>query len=92
VLHVSPEAALGGPLALVQEGDWISLDVEARSLILEVSDAKLEQRRAKWVAPKQAMTSGYQALYVEHVMQADKGADFDFLQGCRGHDVPRDLH
>jgi dihydroxy-acid dehydratase len=92
VLHVSPEAALGGPLALVREGDWIALDVEARTLVLEVDDAELERRRADWVAPQRAMTSGYQALYVQHVMQADKGADFDFLQGCRGHEVPRDLH
>ncbi len=92
VLHVSPEAALGGPLALVREGDWIALDVEARSLTLEVTEAELAQRRAAWVAPKPSMTSGYQSLYVQHVMQADKGADFDFLQGCRGHEVPRDLH
>jgi dihydroxy-acid dehydratase len=92
VLHVSPEAALGGPLALVSEGDWIALDVEARTLVLEVDDAELARRRAEWVAPAPAMTSGYQALYVQHVLQADKGADFDFLQGCRGHEVPRDLH
>jgi dihydroxy-acid dehydratase len=92
VLHVSPEAALGGPLALVREGDWIALDVEARTLVLEVDEVELARRRAEWVAPKPAMTSGYQALYVKHVLQADKGADFDFLQGCRGHEVPRDLH
>jgi dihydroxyacid dehydratase/phosphogluconate dehydratase len=92
VLHVSPEAALGGPLALVREGDWIALDVEARTLVLEVDESELARRRAAWVAPKHAMTSGYQSLYVQHVMQADKGADFDFLQGCRGHAVPRDLH
>jgi L-arabonate dehydrase len=92
VLHVSPEAALGGPLALVREGDWIALDVEARTLVLEVDEVELAHRRADWVAPKPAMTSGYQALYVKHVLQADKGADFDFLQGCRGHEVPRDLH
>jgi dihydroxy-acid dehydratase len=92
VLHVCPEAALGGPLALVREGDWIALDVEARTLALEVDDAELARRRAEWTAPKPAMTTGYQALYVQHVLQADKGADFDFLQGCRGHDVPRDLH
>jgi L-arabonate dehydrase len=92
VLHVSPEAALGGPLALVREGDWIALDVEARTLVLEVNEAELAGRRGEWVAPKPAMTSGYQALYIQHVLQADKGADFDFLQGCRGHEVPRDLH
>jgi dihydroxy-acid dehydratase len=92
VLHVCPEAALGGPLALVREGDWIELDVEARRLHLEVDDAELERRRAEWVAPVPAFKSGYQALYVEHVLQADKGADFDFLLGCRGHAVPRESH
>jgi len=92
VLHVCPEAALGGPLALVEEGDWIELDVEARRLHLAVEDAELERRRAKWVAPEPAFKSGYQALYVKHVMQADKGMDFDFLLGCRGHAVPRESH
>jgi len=92
VLHVCPEAATGGPLALVEEGDWIELDVEARRLQLDVEDAELERRRAKWVAPEPIFKSGYQALYVEHVMQADKGMDFDFLLGCRGHAVPRESH
>jgi L-arabonate dehydrase len=92
VLHVCPEAALGGPLALVQEGDWIELDVEARHLHLDVDDAELERRKAEWMAPEPAFTSGYQSLYVKHVMQADKGADFDFLLGCRGHGIPRESH
>jgi L-arabonate dehydrase len=92
VLHVCPEAALGGPLALVHEGDWIELDVEARRLHLDVDDAELDRRRAEWVAPEPAFKSGYQALYVEHVMQASEGADFDFLLGCRGHGVPRESH
>jgi dihydroxy-acid dehydratase len=92
VLHVSPEAAMGGPLALVREGDWIELDVEARRLHLDVDDAELVKRRAEWVAPEPAFKSGYQSLYVKHVLQADEGADFDFLLGCRGHAVPRDLH
>jgi dihydroxyacid dehydratase/phosphogluconate dehydratase len=92
VLHVSPEAATGGPLALVREGDWIELDVEARRLHLDVDDAELMKRRAEWVAPEPAFKSGYQSLYVKHVLQADEGADFDFLLGCRGHAVPRDLH
>jgi dihydroxy-acid dehydratase len=92
VLHVCPEAALGGPLALVREGDWVELDVEARKLHLEVSDEELERRRGEWVAPEPAFKSGYQALYVEHVMQASEGADFDFLLGCRGHAVPRESH
>jgi L-arabonate dehydrase len=92
VLHVCPEAALGGPLALVHEGDWIELDVEARRLHLEVDDAELARRRAAWKAPEPAMKGGYQGLFVQHVMQADKGADFDFLVGCRGHAVPRESH
>ncbi|MGA2170278.1 MAG: IlvD/Edd family dehydratase [Terracidiphilus sp.] len=92
VLHVCPEAALGGPLALVREGDWIELDVEARRLHLDVDEAELGRRRAEWVAPEPAFKSGYQALYVKHVLQADRGADFDFLLGCRGHAVPRESH
>jgi dihydroxyacid dehydratase/phosphogluconate dehydratase len=92
VLHVCPEAALGGPLALVRDGDWVELDVEARKLHLEVSDEELERRRGEWVAPEPEFKSGYQALYVEHVMQASEGADFDFLLGCRGHAVPRESH
>ena len=92
VLHVCPEAAVGGPLALVRVGDWIELDVEARRLHLDVDEAELARRRAEWVAPEPAFKSGYQALYVEHVMQADKGMDFDFLLGCRGHEVPRESH
>ena len=92
VLHMCPEAAVGGPLALVREGDWIELDVEARRLHLDVDEAELARRRAEWVAPEPAFNSGYQALYVKHVMQADKGMDFDFLLGCRGHGVPRESH
>lgn len=92
VLHVCPEAAVGGPLALVREGDWIELDVAARRLHLDVDDAELAKRRAEWLAPEPAFKTGYQALYVEHVMQADKGMDFDFLLGCRGHAVPRESH
>jgi len=92
VLHVCPEAAAGGPLALVRDGDQIELDVEARTLHLHVSDAELERRRQEWTPPESAMKGGYQSLYVEHVMQADKGADFDFLVGCRGAAVPRESH
>lgn len=92
VLHICPEAALGGPLALVREGDWIELDVEARRLHLDVDDAELARRRTEWTEPEPAFKSGYQSLYVKHVMQADKGADFDFLLGCRGHGVPRESH
>ena len=92
VLHVCPEAAVGGPLALVREGDFIELDVEARRLHLDVSDEELARRRAEWTRPEPAMPSGYVQLYVRHVEQADKGADFDFLRGCRGHAVPRESH
>jgi dihydroxy-acid dehydratase len=92
VLHVSPEAALGGPLALVRTGDFITLDVAARSLTLEVPDDELERRRIEWNKPEQAATSGYAWLYTTHVMQAEKGADFDFLVGQRGAGVPRESH
>lgn len=92
VLHVAPEAAVGGPLALVRDGDMIELDVETRRLHLDVSDEELALRRAAWRKPEPAMKGGYQSLYVDHVMQADKGADFDFLLGCRGAAVSRESH
>lgn len=92
VLHVAPEAALGGPLALVRTGDRIKLDVPARSLTLLVSDEELERRRAEWKAPDPEHTSGYAWLYTEHVLQADEGADFDFLRGSRGAGIPRESH
>ncbi|MCX5538827.1 dihydroxy-acid dehydratase [Paraburkholderia sp. CNPSo 3076] len=91
VLHVSPEAAAGGPLALVRTGDMIELDVAARRLHLEVSDAELARRKTEWQAPA-LPERGYYRLYVEHVLQADKGADLDFLVGASGADVPRDSH
>jgi L-arabonate dehydrase len=92
VLHVCPEAAVGGPLALVRQGDVIELDVHARRLHLEVSDDELARRRAEWTAPSSPHASGYVQMYVRHVEQADKGADLDFLRGCRGHAVPRESH
>jgi len=92
VLHTAPEAAIGGPLALVRNGDFIELDVEARLLHLDVSDAELESRRAAWRAPPPPAGSGYQKLYIDHVMQADTGADLGFLVGCRGADVPKESH
>lgn len=91
VLHVAPEAAAGGPLALVREGDMIELDVPKRRLHLDVSDEELERRRAAWVAPEPP-SSGYQSLYVTNVLQADEGADFGFLQGRRGAGIPRNSH
>lgn len=92
VLHAAPEAAVGGPLALVRSGDMIELDVEARKLHLEVSDGELARRRSEWTPPLPAMKGGYQSLYVERVLQADRGADLDFLVGCRGHAIPRESH
>jgi L-arabonate dehydrase len=92
VLHTAPEAAAGGPLALVQNGDMIELDVPKRRLHLEVSDAELAKRMAKWQPPKPPLSSGYWKLYIDHVLQADEGADLDFLVGKRGAFVPRDNH
>ncbi len=91
VLHVAPEAAAGGPLALVQDGDTITLDIETRSLHLHVTDEELALRRSHWQAPAEP-TSGYLQLYHRHVLQADQGADLDFLVGCRGDAVPRESH
>ena len=92
VLHTAPEAAAGGPLALVQDGDLIELDVPARRLHLHVSDEELARRRALWKAPEPPLQSGYWKLYIDHVTQADEGVDLDFLVGKRGSFVPRDNH
>jgi L-arabonate dehydrase len=92
VLHVCPEAAVGGNLALVQDGDFIELDVESRRLHLDVSQEELLRRRAQWLPPVHPMKGGYQQLYVERVTQANTGADLDFLTGCRGDDIPRESH
>ncbi len=79
VLHVAPEAAIGGPLALVRDGDWISVEAEARRLTLEISDAELAVRHAAWTAPKPRHARGWSKLYADHVEQADLGADLDVL-------------
>ncbi len=92
VLHVAPEAAVGGPLALVRDGDPVVLDVPNRSLRLDVDDAELTRRRDAWRAPAERHTGGYTWLYTQNVEQADRGADFGFLRGSRGHEVPRDSH
>jgi len=92
VLHVSPEAAIGGNLALVMDGDLINLDVPARKIELLVSEAELEQRRAAWIQPAPFDSRGYVALYQRHVQQADKGADLDILVGKSGSKVTRDSH
>ena len=93
VLHVCPEAAVGGNLALVRDGDYIELDVDSRRLHLDVSPEELEQRRSQWQPPVNPMKGGYQQLYVDHVQQANTGADLDFLLGCRGAGIPpRESH
>ncbi|MEP7318226.1 MAG: dihydroxy-acid dehydratase, partial [Panacibacter sp.] len=92
VLHVSPESAVGGNLALVQNGDMIELDAEKRTLHLHVPDEVLEMRRAAWMPPLPAATRGYVSMYIKHVMGADKGADLDFLTGSSGSVVTRDSH
>lgn len=92
ILHISPESAIGGTLALVQDGDIIELDVKNRSLTLHVPDLELEKRRKEWKAPEPDSGRGYIKLFREHVTQADKGCDFDFLRGGSGSQVTRDCH
>jgi dihydroxy-acid dehydratase len=81
VLHVAPESYIGGPLALVQDGDLIELDVGARKLELLVSAEELAQRRAAWQRPRPRYERGFAMLYQQHITQADQGCDFDFLEG-----------
>jgi L-arabonate dehydrase len=92
VLHVSPEAAAGGPLAVVRDGDWIELDCEAGRLHLDLSDAELADRQSTTPLQPAPADGGYQRLYIDHVLQADEGCDLDFLVGCRGAAVPRHSH
>ena len=92
VLHIAPESSIGGTLTLVQNGDMIHLDVENRSLQLEVSEAELVARKEKWERPSPQAKRGYAKLYIEHVNQADEGCDLDFLKGGSGAQVNRDLH
>lgn len=92
ILHTSPEAASGGPLAVVQTGDMIEIDVEARRLHLDISDAELEARMAAWRPSHEQPQSGYAKLFQDTVEGADTGADFDFLKGCRGAAVGKDSH
>ncbi len=82
VLHVAPESAIGGPLALVQDGDEIELDVSQRRIVLQVSEAELVRRRAAWRSPPPQFERGYGKLYLDHVLQAPQGCDFDFLRGA----------
>ncbi|HET8748444.1 MAG TPA: IlvD/Edd family dehydratase [Ramlibacter sp.] len=92
VLHTAPEAAAGGPLAVVRNGDMIELNVPKRRLHLEITDEELARRLAEWQPPQPPLSSGYWKLYIDHVLQADEGADLDFLVGQRGAFVPRDNH
>jgi dihydroxy-acid dehydratase len=86
VLHVTPESHVGGPLALVHDGDLIELDVDGRSINMLVSEAELAQRRAAWKAPQPKFTRGYGVLYLKHIQQADTGCDFDFLETEKARD------
>jgi dihydroxy-acid dehydratase len=88
VLHVAPEAFVGGPLALVKEGDLVSLDVEAGRVELKVDDAELARRRAVWQPPKPRFSRGYGAMFAQHISQANQGCDFDFLRGKGGAPEP----
>jgi dihydroxyacid dehydratase/phosphogluconate dehydratase len=81
VLHISPEAAIGGPLALARTGDMIELDIEARKLHLDVTGEDLRRRKAEWKPLESQYERGYVRLYQQHVTQADKGCDLDFLEG-----------
>jgi dihydroxy-acid dehydratase len=92
VLHVSPESAIGGNLALVENGDLICLDVPARRIDLLVDEVELERRRLLWEKPAYHTDRGYVSMYQRHVQQADKGADLDFLVGNSGSVVTRDSH
>ncbi len=92
VLHTAPEAAAGGPLAIVQNGDIVELNVPKRLLHLHISDEEMARRLAAWTPPKPPMDSGYWKLYIDNVNQADEGVDLGFLRGKRGSAVPRDNH
>lgn len=92
ILHVSPESSIGGTLAVVRNGDYIELDVGKRRLHLDVSDEEIADRKAKWTPPKPLADRGYVRIYLDHVEQADKGADLDILVGGSGSKVDRDLH
>lgn len=92
VLHVSPESAIGGTLALVKSGDWIELDVASRKLHLDISATELAERKKAWTPPAPMASRGYVKFYIDHVQQAHLGADIDILRGGSGDTVTRDLH
>jgi dihydroxyacid dehydratase/phosphogluconate dehydratase len=88
LLHCSPEAAVGGPLALVQTGDTISVDVPARTIHLDVSNEELARRKAAWLPPPALYERGYGWMFSRHILQANEGCDFDFLETAFGAAVP----
>jgi dihydroxy-acid dehydratase len=92
VLHIAPESAVGGPFAFIRDGDTISLDVEAGTLDVLLSDEELAQRKAEWKPEQTPYTRGYYKLYQDTVLQADQGADLDFLVGASGHVITRESH
>jgi dihydroxyacid dehydratase/phosphogluconate dehydratase len=91
LLHVSPEAAIGGPLALVRNGDIIELDVDARRLDLCIDAAEFDRRRQAWQPPACTHERGYRKLYEQHIEQAHRGCDFDFLRGADKETLPEGL-
>lgn len=92
VLHVAPESSVGGPLAIVQNGDWIELDANEGTLHLDISDEELAQRLETWKAEESQYNRGYYKLYIDSVLQADQGADFNFLVGQSGSTIHRESH
>lgn len=92
ILHVAPEASLGGPLALVRAGDFIEIDMASGRLHLDVADEELDRRRKDWVPPPRKAVRGYEGLFLDHVMQPDTGADFDFLVGQSGAEARENAH
>lgn len=84
VLHVAPESHVGGPLALVRNGDLVELDVEKKILSLKVEEAEMLKRKSVWKRPARKFERGYGAIFAQHVKQADEGCDFDFLEGTAG--------
>jgi L-arabonate dehydrase len=92
ILHVAPEASLGGPLALVRDGDFIEIDMASGRLHLDVADEELDRRRKDWVPPPRKAVRGYEGLFLDHVMQPDTGADFDFLVGQSGAEARENAH
>ena len=87
ILHVAPESFVGGPLGLVENGDMISVDIGARSIRLEISDAEMARRRAQWKQPAKRFERGYGYVFTKHIRQANEGCDFDFLQTDFGDPV-----